>query len=275
MLRYGASRCRLNASCFRPIAVQVEAQTSAPEGRFAANSTDPRLLQNRIRYRLYSQTTLAMPKRKSVSKATNEPAFTLAPIPIPNFEEDSAPPLKRRASQRKVSQPKPNTGSTNPDKNANVLDGPGALRASPDASEPDERLNVAEAGMDVDKQVKDEDEDDSPLSDLPESQPEPRTKKAKPRARANATSKKEVTDEAKSKPAPATKEKKEASKVPQFLNPEAEGDEEADEEEIQAALSRPPPVHSDYLPLPWKGRLGYVSTPLLQLFEYADYHRHV
>lgn len=40
-------------------------------------------------------------------------------------------------------------------------------------------------------------------------------------------------------------------------DPEAEEDL-ADEEEIKQAVSRPPPVHSDYLPLPWKGRLGYV-----------------
>jgi UV DNA damage endonuclease len=25
--------------------------------------------------------------------------------------------------------------------------------------------------------------------------------------------------------------------------------------------ARPPPVNSDYLPLPWKGRLGYVNDP--------------
>jgi hypothetical protein len=45
-------------------------------------------------------------------------------------------------------------------------------------------------------------------------------------------------------------------------DPEAEGDELADEEEIKEALSRPPPVNSDYLPLPWKGRLGYVRFTL-------------
>jgi UV DNA damage endonuclease len=33
-----------------------------------------------------------------------------------------------------------------------------------------------------------------------------------------------------------------------------------DEDEVKEALSRPPPVNSDYLPLPWKGRLGYVRT---------------
>jgi len=35
-----------------------------------------------------------------------------------------------------------------------------------------------------------------------------------------------------------------------------------DEDEVKEALSRPPPVNSDYLPLPWKGRLGYVRTLL-------------
>lgn len=36
--------------------------------------------------------------------------------------------------------------------------------------------------------------------------------------------------------------------------------ENEDEEDVKEALSRPPPVNSDYLPLPWKGRLGYVRT---------------
>ena len=40
-------------------------------------------------------------------------------------------------------------------------------------------------------------------------------------------------------------------------DPEAEGDEEADAEELKEALGRLPPVNSDYLPLPWRGRLGY------------------
>jgi UV DNA damage endonuclease len=34
--------------------------------------------------------------------------------------------------------------------------------------------------------------------------------------------------------------------------------EDEDEAEVKEALSRPPPVNSEYLPLPWKGRLGYV-----------------
>ena len=144
----------------------------------------------------------------------------------------------------------------NPDKNANVLDAPEALRASPDG---DETMNLEKAGMDVEKQVKEEDSD-SPLSDIQdiEEPVEQKKTKAKSKGAAAATVKKNDKQDSK-KPAAAAKDKKEATKEPQFLDPEAEGDEEADEEEIQAALSRPPPVNSDYLPLPWKGRLGYVS----------------
>ncbi len=196
---------------------------------------------------------LAMTKRKSQSAAS---AFTIAPIQLPTFD-DPTPPAKRRASQRKISQPEPTTGSTNPDINANVLDAPEALRASPDASEADERMDLAAAGMDVDKQVKEED-NDSPLTEMSEVEPPVEAKKAKPKARASASKKAVNTVDPKVEPAVFLKDKKELAIEPRFLDPEAEGEEEADEEEIQAALSRPPPVNSDYLPLPWTGRLGYV-----------------
>ena len=120
-------------------------------------------------------------------------------------------------------------------------------------------MNLEEAGMDVEKQVKEEDSD-SPLSELEDvEEPVEQTQQtSKTKGKAAATAKKGDKQESR-KPVVAAKDKKEATKEPQFLDPEAEGDEEADEEEIQAALSRPPPVNSDYLPLPWKGRLGYVS----------------
>ncbi|KAI9749133.1 MAG: UV-damage endonuclease [Chaenotheca gracillima] len=52
-------------------------------------------------------------------------------------------------------------------------------------------------------------------------------------------------------------------------DPEAEENEEEDEvEEIQAAATRPPAVNSDYLPLPWKGRLGYAC--LCTYLRYAN-----
>jgi UV DNA damage endonuclease len=50
----------------------------------------------------------------------------------------------------------------------------------------------------------------------------------------------------------------EKDKIESLTGPEADSEEIADEEEIKEVLSRPPPVNSDYLPLPWKGRLGYV-----------------
>ena len=197
---------------------------------------------------------LTMAKRKSISTAMQGRAITAVPIHPPPFEDDLPPSPKRRASQRKVSQPNPDTGSTNPDKNANVLDAPEALRASPDG---DETMNLEKAGMDVAKQIKEEDSD-SPLSEAQEIE-EPVEKKRSNKTGKTATSAKTEDKEESKKPTVAAKRKSEPTKEPQFLDPEAEGDEEADEEEIQAALSKPPPVNSDYLPLPWKGRLGYVS----------------
>ncbi|KXG52846.1 UV-endonuclease UvdE [Penicillium griseofulvum] len=41
------------------------------------------------------------------------------------------------------------------------------------------------------------------------------------------------------------------------LDPESDEDIPLDAEELKEALGRPPPVNSSYLPLPWKGRLGY------------------
>lgn len=199
---------------------------------------------------------LTMAKRKSTSTALQGRAITTVPIHPPPFDDDLPPPPKRRASQRKVSQPKPDTGSTNPDKNANVLDAPEALRASPDG---DETMNLEKAGMDVEKQVKEEDSD-SPLSEAQEIE-EPVEKIMGIKTGKTATAAKIEDKEKSKKPTVAAKRKSEPTKEPQFLDPEAEGDEEADEEEIQAALSRPPPVNSNYLPLPWKGRLGYVSSP--------------
>lgn len=198
-----------------------------------------------------------------MSTALQGPAITKVPIHPPPFDDEPNPPAKRRASQRRVSQPKPNTGSTNPNKNANVLDAPEALRASPDE---DETMNLKEAGMDVDKQVKEEDSD-SPLSELEEVEEPVETRKGNSKGKTAADVKK-VNKQAEKKPAVAAKDQNEPAKEAQFLDPEAEGDEEAGEEEIQAALSRPPPVNSDYLPLPWKGRLGYVSFTLT-----ADYPR--
>ena len=53
----------------------------------------------------------------------------------------------------------------------------------------------------------------------------------------------------------------------EIIDPEGNNDIPAEEEEVKEALSRPPPVNSDYLPLPWKGRLGYVSRNPMSVFS--------
>lgn len=209
-----------------------------------------------------------MGKRKSSTALASGPAITTVPIPVP-WDDSVTRPAKRRKSQQETLKTEPESLSTNPNKNPNVLDGSQALRASPDADEQDESMDAAKAGMDVKEQVKEEDDEvpslvtggdsDSALSDLsniesPVKATSVKSKPGKPGGQKAAS--KETTTAAKGKVAA---QKKGNITEPQFLDPEAEGEEEADEEEIQIALSRPPPVNSDYLPLPWKGRLGYVS----------------
>lgn len=148
--------------------------------------------------------------------------------------------------------------------------------------------------MDVDKQVKNEDEDeemaslangadsDSSLSDMSDVEspvtPKPSAKGAKAKVAAKPKTNGVSAEKATSKQVDSGKAKKEPSKGPQFLDPEDDGIEEADEEEIQAALSRPPPVNSDYLPLPWKGRIGYVrrlNTPPISLLTFPGLPLHL
>ena len=248
MLRYGASRCFLS---FHAIPV--------PSAFLPLRSLYGILRQGPTINQLRDQdgVTLVMGKRKSLSTVVPESISTALSIPPPIFTDDPTPPSKRRAGQRRVSQRKPDTGSTNPNKNANVLDAPEALRTSPDASEQDERMNVGAAGMDVAKQVKEED-DDSPLSEMSDVEPPAATKRGKAKSKATAILQNGPEEQLKKTTATTKKDTNTPVKEPLFLDPEADGEEEADEEEIQAALSRPPPVNSDFLPLPWKGRLGYV-----------------
>ena len=251
MLRYGASRCFLSFHAYPVLSAHPRVRSF-----YGILRQGPTIDQ------LYDQdgVALVMGKRKSLSTVVPESISTALSIPPPTFTEDPTPPSKRRASQRRVSQRKPDTGSTNPNKNANVLDAPEALRASPDASEQDERMNLEAAGMDVAKQVKEEDSD-SPLSEMSDVEPPTEIKKGKAKGRATAVLKNGLDEQSKKKTAANSRKDTDTPvKEPLFLDPEADGEEEADEEEIQAALSRPPPVNSDYLPLPWKGRLGYVRV---------------
>ena len=205
-------------------------------------------------------------KRKSVSTSAQESTFPSVPPQLIAQSGSSQPPAKRRASQRKQSLA---PSSVNPDTNADILDGPEALRASPDAEENDEKFNMEKVGMNAGRQIKDENEEvpslvtgesDSSLSDISDMESPIRSGAATKQAGKGTQrpSKNDDVEAVPRRPATVAKPSKEKTGEQQFLDPEADGEEEADEEEIQAALTRPPPVNSGYLPLPWKGRLGYV-----------------
>ena len=143
---------------------------------------------------------------------------------------------------------------TNPDKNQHVVDGPEALRASVDAEEADEQPAQEEEDQATPSLVA-ESMSDLSFSELSSMNSSTKTDHAMLagsmiRSR-DAGINKEIA-------VPAEGLRYQPVKEPAYYNPEAEIDEEADEEGVQAALSRLPPVDSDYLPLPWKGRLGYV-----------------
>lgn len=161
------------------------------------------------------------PKRKRSSIAAVE-----SEIPLPQPLSSTMPP-KRKVPSRAKSK-----AATNPDQNPQVLDGPNATRASPDS--------------DVN--------DVLPLN-LPAEPAEP----AEPAKKKRATAAKKKVNAPKIEATPKAAVRKDEASAPGLGDPEAEGEEAADEEELTEALSRAPPVNSDYLPLPWKGRLGYVS----------------
>lgn len=170
--------------------------------------------------------------------------------PQSHAQDGVVPPMpKRRSSARNAAT----VAATNPDLNDQIIDGPNATRASPDGdvneeivpgpvksetTEPPKKGTGKKAAKET-QAVKAED-DSAPKK--------PQAKKA------SKTEAPSVSAEFK-KPAAALKAKKETDADPG--DPEADDAEEADEEEVNEALARPPPVNSDYLPLPWKGRLGY------------------
>ena len=176
---------------------------------------------------------VALPSSQSIPIDTARVASTMmSPAPV------------RRASTRTKSQPSPANIDSNPDTNPRVVDGQEALRASPDADETGEKFEAEKVTAKKTKKAA------APATPKP---------KAAPPSESPLSDVSDV-EEAPSK-APSTKptplKKQVASKAAEIIDPEADEEEDADPEEISAALSRPPPVNSSYLPLPWKGRLGY------------------
>lgn len=167
------------------------------------------------------------------------------------------PPPRPKAPKRRSSARNAEKVLTNPQENGEIIDAPDALRASPDS---DVNEDIAPGA------VKRDDGSESPLSDVPEVEVEPPKKKrvaGKAAAKKGATAAKENGDATAATPkTPPAAKAQTKGEHGDMGDPEAEGDEEANEEELQEALSRPPPVNSDYLPLPWKGRIGYVSSTI-------------
>ena len=201
------------------------------------------------------------PKRKRSTATASAPNPQQIPIlpPTPAIK----PPIARRASKRtKI--------DTNPDHNGDIVDGNTALRASPDADEEGESLDIKKiveppitsAKPNGVKSV--HDTDNGEISEVPES-----VNKGRKNPTKSSVSAKKGSDEikafkaeqaAKKAAAPKVKKEEEADEWDSRLDPD--GDEVPAAEDVDIVKlegSRPPPVNSDYLPLPWKGRLGYVS----------------
>jgi hypothetical protein len=224
-------------------------------------------------------------KRSSVAASAAVPPVLHETSILPPGSSLKPPAPKRQASRRgKI--------DTNPDHNADIVDGKTALRASPDADEEGEALAIEKINMgsktpaktsDAKNPVKDEDSD-SPLSDLePETHiPTPGKKQKKTPTKSSIAAKK-GSDEIKAfkaeqaaKKAAETKVKKEEDEDEWDKRADPDGDDAAPEEDVDVMkkeAGRPPPVNSDYLPLSWKGRLGYVSIlPMIDpRMLYVDY----
>ncbi|KAH7323639.1 UV-endonuclease UvdE-domain-containing protein [Rhexocercosporidium sp. MPI-PUGE-AT-0058] len=199
------------------------------------------------------------PKRKRPTAATGVAADALLngahEIPIlPN----SDPPLKKRASRRgKV--------DTNPDHNADIVDGQYALRASPDADERGEAFDAASLApapaAKTNGNVEKEDEYKGANGvETPTMKQKKSPTKSSVAAKKGSDEIKAFRAEQAAKKAAEVKVKKEEEGEEWDKRLDPDGDEEGPAEDVDAVkleARRPPPVNSDYLPLPWKGRLGY------------------
>ncbi|CZR60980.1 probable UV-endonuclease UVE-1 [Phialocephala subalpina] len=213
------------------------------------------------------------PKRKRSSVAIDTvstnglpPSNSSTSILPPNIAIQRPPPKRQTSRRGKV--------GTNPDHNSDIVDGKAALRASPDADEKGEALDIAKvlpttpAKSNGAKATPKQEDSDSPLSDIeaptPASTP---AKKPKKNPTKSSIAAKKGSDEIKAfkaeqaaKKAAEVKVKKEEDGDEWNKRVEPDGDGEAQAEDVDTLkkeAARPPPVNSDYLPLPWKGRLGY------------------
>jgi UV DNA damage endonuclease len=155
------------------------------------------------------------------------------PLPTPSRPPPST--QQGRTSARPPVQIPPAQVDTNPDTNRLIRDGQDALRASPDSADrdlhhPSKRARSKKSAAPAIPKTS--------IKGDPNELPSLRTTSVM----TTPPPKKVVSAQV---------------NTGQSGDPEADEDIEADPEELKEALSRPPPVNSSYLPLPWKGRLGY------------------
>lgn len=217
---------------------------------------------------------LEMPPKRKRSSVVVTPTVdeTSAAILPPIHPSSIKPPA--RPSRQSSRRGKPDT---NPEHNVDIIDSKTALRASPDGDEPGESFDLKKIGVPtipakengVKTPVKNEDSD-SPLSDIGDDVPAPTPAKKQKRAPTKSSiAAKKGSDEIKAfiaeqaaKKAAEKKIKKEDDEDEWDKRVDPDGDEEGQAEDadaIKLEARRPPPINSDYLPLPWKGRLGYVG----------------
>lgn len=195
-------------------------------------------------------------KRSSIAPntASNEVARSLRETPI-------LPPAKDQTSGDIKFD-------TNPDHNIDIVDGITALRASPDADEKGEVLDVGDI---IGTKIKGDDEDSHPfLCDIDAEAPPPASKKKQKKSPTKTSiAAKKGSDEIKAFKAEQAAKKTAQSKLKNEdeddewdKRVDPDGDDASPLEDVDVMkkeAGRPPPVNSGYLPLPWKGRLGYVS----------------
>ncbi|KAF2741030.1 UV-endonuclease UvdE [Polyplosphaeria fusca] len=218
-----------------------------------------------------------MAKRKRSTAAVSE-SSSIPDIP-PRRRTEVPPPAN-------VARRHPPRGaiSANPNANPDILDGIDALRASPDGGEDAQalkprRVKARKTGSKVDTPTVDAayastearagtsaaitqeslsglggGAERHPIANSTDAPDLPQPSKNKRRETASQHVKVEPTE------SEATANARDSGLVGVTGDPnldEGPDGENDDDAEVQEASTRPPPVNSDYLPLPWKGRLGY------------------
>ncbi|KAF2036154.1 UV-endonuclease UvdE [Setomelanomma holmii] len=177
-------------------------------------------------------------------------------VPLPPNVTGNASRSTRRQSTRGGA-----ATTTNPDDNPEVLDGVTALRASPDGHETSGLESQLKANITngtsngVSASTNTNSDIASPATaDLPAKQ---NGKVGRKKAVAQHVKAEPVETNIAAINGAAENVTGPTEDVGIAGDPEAADGLEEDEAEVKEALSRTPPVNSEYLPLPWKGRLGY------------------